>query len=92
MSKSQDPYNAIKAYSKDCSAYISVGLLYAFISTDQIEIRSCALFAAGNGDWGAIYGRSFCTRDIAKNSPSHDLCAKKLNKGLDYLTCTKCLN
>lgn len=56
------------------------------------EKRSCALFSAGNGDWGAIHGWSCCTKDISNKLPSFKLCEQKLIKGLYYSKCKRCCN
>ena len=49
MNRLQDPFNLIKVYSKDCGHYMSVVSLCGFISIDQIEKQSCALYLASNG-------------------------------------------
>ena len=90
MNKLQDPFNPIKVHSKDCGCCTPMVLLRRFISMDQIEKRSYTLFSSGNGDWGAIRGYSYCTKDILNKLPSCETCENKLIRGLNSSKCKKC--
>ena len=88
----EDPMSTIKVYSKKHKAHMLVTLILGFISINQIEKRSYALFAGGNSKFGALHGWSCNCKDIKDRLISCKTCQNKLLKGINNKNCPKCYN
>ena len=63
-----------------------------FISMDQIEKQSFALFSGGNSKFSAYYGHSYCFDDISDRFIPHRTYNNESLKGEDSNKCSECWN
>ena len=88
----EDPNKPFKVYSKAHKCFLNVVLYNQYMSMDQIEKRSFALFSGGNSKYGAYFGHSCCFYDIANRFIPCKGCNNKSLKGQDNDKCHKCWN
>ena len=90
ISNREDPTKPFKVCLKQHKSFVCAVLHLEFMSIDQIEKRSCALFAGGSCKFGATYSHSCCCNSIDKRLVLYKKINSKSLKREDSNICSKC--